>query len=185
MPQTITKTYEVYTFDELDDDAKDKAHQDYLCTGYYWSRHREWWDSAHAFSRIAPMSIIRADVAMGHVDCSWDGGDQWEYGDVRNLEGIRAWKWLNNNGWFKWAREEAKGKCSMTGYCEDAPFGDAFLEYENNPARTPTLEQVFCEAFQAWVYEARSDLEYHETLEHFEEMAEINEWRFYADGSFY
>ena len=190
MAQTITQTHTVYRYDELEDDAKERAHSAYLNTGGYWPWSYEWWASAwwasaQAFSKIAPMHIIQADIEMGHVDCSWDNDKWWEYGDVRHLEGLRAWKWLLNNGWFKWAREEAKGACSMKGYCADAPFGDGIVEYENSPLRTPTLEQVFYEAFQAWVREARGDLEWHQTQEHFEEMAEANDWQFYADGSFY
>lgn len=174
--RVIDKT--LYTFDELSDTAKERARDWYRSCGDTWGWSDEWWGSAKAFSDIAPITIIRADYDRGDVSYHWTGDE-----DARELSGLRAWKWLTNNGWFEWAREEAKGRCSMTGYCGDAPFGDAFEQYERNPLKVPDIEQVFYEAAQEWVHAARRDLEYSYSDEAVDESITINEYEFDEEGN--
>lgn len=171
-----TMQIEVFTFDELSDRAKGRA-RDYFRRDDCWSWAGEWWDSAQAFSKIAPVDISEADYDRGHVSCRWTDSDE-----VAELKGLRAWKWLHNNGWFDWARRNKAGECTMTGFCGDCDFADPITEYECNPRRVPDLRQVFYEAAQSWVYAARSDMEHSYSDEVIDEMIECNEYEFTADG---
>lgn len=171
-----TITIELYQFDELSDDAKERARAWWLSTGDYWDS-SDWWNSAQAFAAIAPVRIDSADYDRAQVDCKWTGDD------VRELSGLRAWKWLQNNGWFDWAAKNKAGDCTMTGFCGDCGFGAAIHEYARKPLSVPDLEQVFYEAAQAWVKEAQSDYEGASEDEYVDDMLRANEYEFDIDGN--
>lgn len=173
MACTITVT--VYQFDELSDSAKERAREWYRSTGDTWDWQAEWWQSAQAFSAIAPIDIRAAYYDRRHVEYRWTGDD-----DVGALEGLRAWKWLQNNDW---AARNKRGDCTMTGYCSDAPFGDAINSYVRTPSRVPELRQVFYEAAQAWVNDAADDYEYSYSDESVDENIRINEYEFDSEGN--
>lgn len=168
---------ELFQISELNDKARERAIDAFRNAGDCWGWGAEWWDSAQAFSRIAPIDIWEADYDRRDVTIRWTGGDA-----IRELSGLRAWKWLQNNGWFAWAENERKGACTMTGYCGDAPFGDAIAAYARKPLSVPSIEQVFYEAAQAWVCEAADDCEHAYSDEAIAEQIECNEFEFTADG---
>lgn len=171
--QTITKT--LYHFDELSDAAKSRACDAMRADGDLWDS-SDWWDSAQAFP--GPITIAEADYGRGQVDMKWTGDD-----NVRELSGLRAWKWLQNNGWFTWAAKEELGACSATGFCGDAPFADLLAAYAKVPLCVPDLEQVFYECAQAWAFAARDDMEAAYSDECLADMAVANAYEFDEDGN--
>ena len=171
-----TETINIYQFDELSDDVKEKAHERYLESGDWFFWFHEWQDSLNAFCSIAPVEWIRFDVTAGHIDARFTDSD------VAELEGRDAWKWLNENGWFPLAERNAAGECTLTGYCGDCDLFDPIHKYSAMPDAIPTLEEVFYECLQSWVFACRADEEHHATFEHFEEMCEMNKWEFYSNG---
>ncbi|WP_422023374.1 hypothetical protein [Pyruvatibacter mobilis] len=176
--------HKIYTFAELPRDAQETVLDNFRQDWDRWGWASEWWDSAKAFSRIAPITIESADYGRADVEYSWQGvALRYDHDDcIRELSGLRAWKWLNNNGWFKWAEDNQRGACTMTGYCGDAPFGDGIMAYADCPAKTPTIEQVFYEAAQCWVSEARRDYEYAYSDEAIREDIDANEYEFFETG---
>lgn len=175
--ETITK--EIFEFDELDDSAKQRAREWWTAGGDHWQSD-EWWQSAQNWAEIAPISIESADYDRGHVECTWSADCE-----IESLSGLRAWKWLQNNGWFDWAEREAPGACTLTGFCGDAPFADPLVQYSKTPLRVPDLKQVFYECAQAWVFEARSDLLSSYEEETIDDNIRLNEYEFNADGTVY
>jgi hypothetical protein len=175
--RTATIIKEYYEYSELSDAAKQKA-REWLASCDPWGGSEEWWDSAQAFAGIAPISIDSADYHAGHVRISWN-----DDADVSELKGLRAWKWLQNNGWFDWAAREQPGACTLTGFCGDAPFADPLVGYSKTPLRVPDLKQVFYECAQKWVFEVRADMEHAYSDEALEEAIEANEYEFDAEGN--
>ena len=175
-----TETIEIYTFDELTEDAQKRVLDYFRNDGGMWAWSSEWWESAQAFSEIAPIDITEADYDRAHVTVNWTGDS-----DVAELSGVRAWKWLLNNGWFTWAKENKRGACTMTGYIGDCSFADPLVAYESKPNRIPDLKQVFYECAQSWVSEARQDLEYAYSDEGIRDLLECNAYEFTKDGSIY
>lgn len=173
--RTETITREMYTFNELSDDAKETA-RNWWRESDNWDS-SEWWGSAIAFNAISPIAVESADYDRGQVDVIWQGDD-----DAQHLTGLRAWKWLQNNGWFEWAKQEKPGACTATGFCGDAPFADPLVEYASNPLSVPDLLQVFYECAQAWVFEARSDMESRNEDSQIDETIEANEYEFTVEG---
>lgn len=167
----------VYSFDELSDSAKESARDNFRNDGNLWGWQSEWWQSAQAFGKIAPIRITSADYDRAQVDIEWTDGDA-----IADLSGLRAWKWLQNNNWFKWAAKEKLGACTLTGYCGDCSFADTFAQYEKNPLSVPDLKQVFYESAQSWVYEAQKDCEYSYSNEAIDQMIECNEYEFTESG---
>ena len=166
-------SYTVFTFDELSDAAKARAIDSYRNRGVDWFWQSDWWDSAKAFSRIAPIDIQEADYDRRHVAVQWLY--EWNAG---NLAGSRAWKWLQNKGWFDLARDITSGDRTLTGYCGDCPLFDPIAAYEKTPLKIPTLRQVFYECAQSWVNEAANDLEWHYSDEYITEHLSANEYEF-------
>ena len=173
-----TETVTIYQFNELPEAAQQATIDKFRDMGYCWGWQDEWWDSAQAFSKIAPIDITKADYDRGQVSVKWTDEDE-----IAELVGLRAWKWLQNNGWFTWAAKNKAGDCTMTGFFGDCAFGDAIMVYADKPLSTPELKQVFYEAAQAWVREAQRDCEYAYSDAAIRENIEVNEYEFYADGS--
>lgn len=171
--QTVT----IYLYDELSEQTKDKVRDNFRQMSDLWVWGEDYWQSAREFSRISPIDIREADYCNARIEARWTSDDA-----IAKLSGIRAWKWLANNGWFTWAEKNANGDCTMTGFGGDCPFGDAFIEYKDNPLKVPSLSQVFNEAAQSWVYEAQRDMEHAYTDEAIDDMICANEYEFYANG---
>lgn len=173
-----TKTIEIYAFHELSDAAKDAARDKLREWPDLWAWGEDCWKSAKAFSEIAPLEITEADYYRAQVSVRWKWGTE-----LAEMSGLRAWKWLENNGWFKWARANKQGDCTMTGYCADCDFADPIIDYERKPRHVPALSQLFYECAQSWVYAARRDMEYCYSDAAIDELIECNEWEFYENGA--
>jgi hypothetical protein len=175
----IEQTRTLFTIDSLEGRAKERA-LDWVREGGPWVWQCEWWDSAQAFARIAPIDIAEADYGRRIVSAEWTGDDS-----VEALSGIRAAKWLINNGWEELAHKNAQGGCTLTGYCGDCPLFDVIVKYlANDWRRIPDLGQVFYECAQEWVNAAADDCEHAYSDEYCGELAEINELLFDEDGAF-
>ena len=175
----IEQTRTLYTIDSLGGRARERA-LGWVRDCEPWGWQSEWWDSAQAFSRIAPIDIREADYDRRSVSIRWQGDEC-----VAELSGIRAAKWLINNGWQELAARNARGGCTLTGYCGDCPLFDPIAQYlKGDWRRIPDLAQVFYECAQSWVCEAADDCEHSYSDEHCEELAALNEWLFDENGRF-
>lgn len=175
----IEQTRTLYTIDSLEGHAKGRA-LDWVREGEPWGWQYEWWQSAQAFSRIAPIDIRESDYIRRDVFARWQGDEC-----VAELSGIRAARWLINNGWQDLAKRNVQGDCTLTGYCGDCPLFDPIAEYlKRDWRRIPDLEQVFSECAQSWVNAAADDCGHAYGDEHCEELAQINEWLFDESGRF-
>jgi hypothetical protein len=174
-----TQTVAVFTFDELDADAKERAREDYRRGGDLWHWSGEWWASAEAFSAIAPIQVQAID---------WDRAEpemRFADDDVAALSGVRAWKWLHNNGWFDLAARNADGGCTLTGYCGDCDFFDPIHALRSRPADVPALEDLFRDCVYGWAFAARRDLEWCYSDEAIDETLTANGYEYLASGEFW
>jgi hypothetical protein len=176
-----TVTIEIFHFDELPESAKERARQWYRAQGDCWHWQDEWWQSVKAFSEIAPIKIKSADYDRMEFDADFDHYPQ----SVEFLSGLRAWKWLRNNGWFDLANKNAMGDCTLTGYCGDCPLFDPIEQYATKPLDVPELGVLFEECIYSWLKAARDDLEWHYSDECIDENMEANSYQFTSDGKFY
>lgn len=175
-----TVTIEIFTFDELPESAKETARQWYIAQGDCWHWQDEWWQSVQEFSDIAPIEVNSADYNRMHASTEWT-----ENIEIAYLSGLRAWKWLQNNGWFELANKNAMGDCTLTGYCGDCPLFDPIEQYATKPLAVPELGVLFEECIYSWLKAARADMEWHYSDEFIDEHLEANSYQFTIDGKFY
>ena len=187
MARTETVTRILYQFDELSESAKETARNWWRNSGDCWSWASEWIASLQAFERIAPIKVRSWDVDRADISVEWVGPHyalRYDHSDaIGELSGVRAYKWLHNNGWLDLAKRNVDGDCTLTGYCGDYPLFDPIAQYAKNPARIPELSQLFYECAQSWVYAAREDMEYSYSDESIDENIRCNEYEFDESGN--
>ena len=166
----------LYQFDELNDAAKEKAREWYR-TDHVWDWHDEWWDSAVAFSAIAPVNVDGMEWYNVCSEMSWTGDDA-----LRKISGVRAWKWLQNNGWFDLAAKNVVNGFTLTGYGSDNGFFDPIEKYQRDPAGVPDLETLFRACVYSWASAARRDMEWFYSDDCVDDMLVNGEYEFTSRG---
>lgn len=151
----------IYTFDELNDAAKDKAREWYRQSLDY-----PWWsesnDSIKAFCDEFGVSI--KDYSIGAFSHSYIETDV----ENSNFRGLKL--------------KNVKRDNMPTGYCIDCELWETFYD---DFKRTGNALYAFNEAIDAAVCSIVADAEYQYTDESVEEMLTINEYEFTEDGSIY
>ena len=179
MARTLEIT--VYKLDELDEAMQQRVIQSWR-DGDHFFWEDEWRDSLHAFAKIAPIKVRDWSVGYGGTYVTFDMDQDDNYGDgIAEMSGVRAWKWLVNNGWAKIA---AGQDCPFTGYCGDENLLDAIRTAIGNPASDcPPLRDIFKEALDDWAKAFERDLDYWHSEEAIREDIEANDYEFNANGT--
>jgi hypothetical protein len=172
MARTIEVT--VYKLDELGAAMQQRVIEDWRAGDqFFWED--EWRDSLHAFAKIAPIKVRDWSVGYGGTYVTFDMDD-----NIADLSGVRAYKWLVNNGWAKLA---AGQDCPFTGYCGDENLLDAIRTAIGNPASISSLRDVFADALHGWANGFEADLDYWHSEEAIREDIDANGYEFNANGT--
>jgi hypothetical protein len=182
----------VYLFEDLEEDAQRRAVEDAQDDPYRWEHEGyEYWQAGQDFHDRAGAPIRVTEVWWEcYVHTKWREPsdtpcyDRDEFG-AEFLTGLRAWKWLENNGWFYAAEKVWEGEqlpCGMGGVYTDWPLFDPIREYARKPLEVPTLREVFTECIERWRASAESDMEYRYSDECIREEFVGLETEFYKDG---
>ena len=172
----MTRTVEVtvYRFEELDGHTQQRILDNFReGRDFPWSD--EWRESLDEFAKLAPITVRDWSVGYRDTGVSFSIDE-----DIGNLSGIRAWKWLVNNGWQKLALNQ---DCPFTGFCGDETLLDAIRQALRKPQSILSLEDVFGEALHDWAKGFEADMEYHYSDEAIRESIIINEYEFYENGT--
>jgi hypothetical protein len=194
--RTITR--EVFTVKELLESAKEKAHYNYCSNdSYAWAGENE--AVLKEFTKIFPVSITKWEYGYQNFICFRFTDDE----DIENLSGIRLLKYLYNNyysrlfkGKYFYKSNYANGQhkyrhsriimdncCVLTGYCIDDDILEPIYKFLKNPCKHITFNDLLDDCLQSWVIACSKDYEAYYDIEHFEEIAKINNWEFYEDGT--
>lgn len=170
----------VYKLDELDTDVQQRVIEQWReGDQFFWDS--EWEASLNAFAKIAPITVRNCEVGYRSNGVTFDMDQDDNYGDgIADMSGVRAWKWLVNNGWAKLA---AGQDCHFTGYCGDEDLLDAIREAIAKPASITSLRDVFADALHGWAKAFEADIEHWHSEEAIREDIEANEYDFYCDGT--
>lgn len=201
---TITKT--AYTFEELTEQAKKVAYQEWLqsvcCESTFDDSDRE--STLDEFCRIFDVSILDWEVDS----CRYNFRFRIGGGDNNNIEEVHKLR-LTNYPWNNYAHYIETGKfysgkisynpfhcatrnskvimsmndCPLTGACYDCDILQPIIE-------CLTYKTIYCDAydlfydcldsfFKSW----QEDIEYRESFEFFEEEVLVNDWEHNADGT--
>lgn len=165
--QTITKSYDVYTFDELSDKAKQKALDEYrYITPYYWAD-----DSIESLKAFADaIDITLVDYSINFYNCSPSDARIENY--EHTLDQEDASQIIKNGADAKW-----------TGYIADCFLADGFRKEWDRGERD--TKELFYAAFHEWLKAAQNDCEAQYSEEAYREHSEMNDYKFLSDGSLF
>ena len=201
--RTITNTFNVFRFDELSDEAKEKAIDDFR------------YDHDFAWQEDIVESIRAIAKAM-NCHASWYSYDGITYNvtfdfdfsdNIENLKGKRAYAYIYNNFLFpnrsaktywldniihcdgrkNWSRKSKLffgwDDCPFTGYCADYCFIEAWREWVKDFNKNSTVEDFIITVADKLGKEWTSDNEYQMSDEYIIEMFDIHDVEFLKDGT--
>ncbi|MDD4354225.1 MAG: hypothetical protein PHN56_07275 [Candidatus Nanoarchaeia archaeon] len=176
------KTIEVklYSFDELSEEAKEKA-----LSKWAYSENYFWGDDA----------IKSIEKFMEHFNCSFDNYEiDWcekyrnsfkitipEY--MENISEDELKEYILSMGSFNPNTLNGHGDCKFTGYCADEDVADgarkAFFAGERN------LHDILYAGYESWYTSVNADYEYQQTIEFYADHCEMNDYYFTENGEMY
>ena len=202
-----TEKIKIYKFNELTDEAKEKAIEDYRNTdNYFFGSENE--ASLKAFENIFP-------ILIGRWSYGGDRGDGISFSmecDIAELSGQRLATYIWNNyrdqiykGKYYSSRAVPTGrttppminykyrysKCTLeegynlTGYCADEYLLQPIFDFLKQPVSTMTFEDLMRECLDEWIDKCTKDVEYQYSDEYIEDTLEANEYEFYETGEIY
>ena len=198
------KTIEInlYSVKELDEDAKEKAFNEYCGSEqYFWGDDNK--ATLNEFERIFPVIIKdwRYGGGNSYINFCFTNDD-----DIENLSGVRLLKYLINNYYdylyepktftknkmYTTNNKKRKSKiiyqkndCRLTGYCLDCDILEPIYEFLKKPNKYITFYDLMNDCLQSWLSACEKDYEYTYSEEAFIETSEANEWYYTKDGEFY
>lgn len=164
----------VYKFDELSDDAKQRAMDKYCYTDTY-----AWGDDA--------MNSLKK--FLEHFDCDLK---DWQIdfmephrNDIRivypELEEDEIHERIEALGKYNPETLKGTGECKLTGYCEDESLADGIRIAWHRGERD--LQELIECGIAEWEKSVKSDCEYQFSQEAYAEFCDINGYEFTEDGS--
>ncbi len=152
----------IYNIDELSDEAKEKAHQDYISSEYFeYSWLNESIESVKAFCNAFNCDLIDYELStyrQGYLKSNIDN---------ECIRGITK-------------KDLPRLNAYLSGYCLDSDLMYSF--YENYQG---DIIEAFNNALDDGLKAITKDMEYQESLEYFLDHAGVNNYKYLSDGSYY
>lgn len=186
----------LFNFDELSEEAKETAHNNFLNSEreYFWME--ENLESLkkgleHFGFELKDWSIDYYCATNAYLKIVYQNSNGW-VDEEDTLSGVRLWKFINNNMLDYWCKYKKKyeygklldGNCPFTGYCADENFLDAVREFMKQP-KNITFQELMEECAHGVMKAIQDGYEYQNSREFFEEEAQANEYEFEEDGTRY
>ena len=168
--KTVTNTYNVYTFEELSEEAKEEARNKWRESEEY-----PWWDESNdtmkAFAEAFNVTIKDYEISLY---CR-----SYIRFEVENeeLKGLRLWKYLLNN-----YSHLLKNDSYLTGYCMDDDIMKPIRDFMKHPCLTVTLYSLMQSCFNSFIKSVIADMEYQQSDEYIDETIMLNEYDFLENG---
>lgn len=192
----------VYPFDELSENAKERAHSDFLSSGfeYFWANENE--ATLNAFCGIFPIKADEWEYGYrNYINSKMETGDADTETAYYELRGVRLLKWIVNNYWQYLYRRKYIGhlknkekfspvysrcqwehSCVLTGYYIDEAILKPLYDFIERPDKTSSFEDILKDCLESWVVACNKDYEACCEEEYFAEHAEANSFEFTESG---
>ncbi len=193
----------VYSVEELSERALDRAYYDwYFDSVYPWSEENE--KTLLEFERVFPVKVTDWRYGGGckyvrfHMTCE---------DEMAELEGFRLAKYIWNNyrhsiykgkyyskgkyvgGKYQYVSRHSKiileKDCPLTGYYLDYDILKPIWDFLDGPRPNITFKDLMKECLEKWVKACEDDYNNYYSLDNFIEIANVNGWEFYEDGSMF
>lgn len=200
--RTITNTFNVYSFEELSKEAKEKAIESFRLTmDFPWQE-----EAINSIEKISKAMNCDAEYYSYDGICYSVEFTSKEYEDIETIHGKRAYAYIVNNylmpnksykiywkdkciytdGRKNWKRKSnlfySWDDCPFTGYYMDCCFIEAWKNWEKNFNKYSTvgdfINLVADILGKAWT----EDNEYYQTDEYIIEEIKVNDYEFFENG---
>lgn len=199
-----TITINVFTYDELSEDAKERAYNSWLSGSrdYFWGEENR--KTLEKFAEEINVNIDHWEYGGRGEGVRWSS--DWDYEDEKmELSGLRLLRYIQNNwsGFLYYGRYYSKTRATsepgkyayvsrkskvlfsrepdLTGYCIDYSICSPIYDFIKKPDNT-TLKELINNCFYSWIEACNEDLEYTQSQEYFADEAEANNYEFDEDG---
>lgn len=203
--KTITITKNVYSFDELSDEAKENVLDNFRNNSFLlaWQDENEntvkaiankfgWTYSAYSYDGIC----YSVEYDMDDEDAAMLSGKRaMAYIQNNFINRAMAPKtfWLNNvlycDGRKNWTRKSKINftidDCPFTGYCMDCCFSEAWKEWKDSFCAKSTVQDFIDLVAEKLSKDWTADNEYQLSDEGLTEMIEANDYEFLEDGTLF
>jgi len=185
---------DVYTFDELDESIQEQVAYDHICNSGY-DCLEEYKDTLKDFEHLFGIKVDWSIGTYGGANYSWVR--RFSYDNAEEItDANRFARWMTNNIMpslkkkkiFYWKNKSRKSRCLSHDYLElCGMYTDSGLiqpieecvSYKHGYTFESLVDECLDRFFSNWL----KDMEYEETTEYFREIADANDYEFYADGT--
>ena len=199
--RTENKTIEIYKFEELSEDIKEKLITEWRINDFFsWSEENN--DSLKAFADLFDITIKDWNIGHWYINFSYDNEE------IENLDFMHLRKWLINNyydditgkkyystnGSYIDGNYNYKSRysnifitrlnCPFTGYCMDNDLISPIFEFLDHPYDTD-IKSLLDLCLQSWLESYKKDLEFWYSEEGIKEEILGNDYEFTIDGKIY
>jgi hypothetical protein len=196
-------TMKVYSVEELSERALSRAYDNW-CMNSDYPCNEENVKTLLEFERVFPIEVIEWQYSGGykyirfHMTCE---------DDVADLEGFRLAKYIWNNYrhniyngkyYCKGKIIDGKYHCvsrrskvnleegyNLTGYDIDYDILKPIWDFLDSPKPNVTFRDLMEECLESWVNACSDDYDSYYSILNFIEIAKVNKWEFYEDGSMF
>lgn len=202
----------VYTLDELSQEAKEAAYENWNIDNYYPYAHENE-ETLKRFEEVFPIEIghweydqFSGNISYEFEDNEIDIDDIYYDTELKEMCGIRLLKYLHNNYWndissrkFYFAGggigiksktrhsnfQREVGNCPFTGYYMDEVILKPIHDFMKKPDENINFNDLMDMCLNNWVQACVEDCEWTNSMECFEDYCEANNMEFTEDGEIY
>ena len=178
--RTETRTYTLYQITELSEEAKEKAHIEWLCNRYFYGWTGENRQTLDTFCER--FGIVCRNWRYDAYNYSYDYRSRQE-DCIDRLNGWRLATYLTNNHWSdlyapKYFWKGTKGRksrifidtcCPLTGYYIDNYILATMYDFLKSPSENVTFDNLINACLRSFFRACRDDMESTQTMEYFVE----------------
>jgi len=177
----------VYKFDELSKDVKEKVLEDFRNDEilYVWDKENQ--KTLETFKKHFDFVDIETwEYGFGNSFINFSIADD----DISEMDGYKFYKYLKNNGYltikelYKEGYKKLDDNCCLTGYCVDIDILEPILKLMKKPSiyKNTTAFEIIRKCLNNWLKCCKDDLEYSYTDEAIEELIVSNDYEFTKEG---
>ena len=196
--KTVTRNYEVYEVNELSNEARQRAYNNWLsnsCDYPYWDEDS---DTLDEFTRLFNLRVKKYECSAYDYTYSLESLNDEE---IDELSGLRLYKYLVNNFWcylFKHKRYYHKDYfvnrkkrlsnifytncCVLTGVCSDEAILEPIYDFLKKPNEGTNFLSLMYECLESFFKYCRECIKDYESEENFIEICKENDYTFLSNG---
>ena len=176
---------DVCQYDDLEPEAQAVAREWYQrCGGTEYTWGAEALATLHRFAEVVGIHV--RNYSLGGSDNRRQGVkyDLRERGAWQDLEGVRLWRYLQNNDWLLGFDQVTKD-CNLTGYCLDYSICKPLRDFIDRPTVGATWSEIVRDCIEEFCAAYAQDVDDCSSEESIVDSIRANEYEFLPNGEKY